>query len=227
MGSNPVHVYPDFGPYAIQAIAGAGSACADTAWASFSVYPLAPFDAVFDVRPVVSCDDTSRVQVTDLGQPADGLMWEFSGLEALEGSPVVLMFQEPGLQSGVVSLYHAGCDLTFEVPLEVEALEPLTEVRYVVPNVFSPNNDGKNERFELEYFTSDGVQVNGLTNSSFSMHHLSVYNRWGTLLFETNEALAGWRAQGVSEGTYYVVVDSQHACATTPFHYHGEVTLVR
>ena len=226
-GPNPVHVYSDFGPYAIQAIAGAGTACADTAWESFSVYPLDPFEAAFDVRPVISCDDTSRVQVTYLGQPADGLAWEFPGIEALEGSPVVLMFEEPGLQAGMVSLYHAGCDLTFEVPLEVEALEPLTEVKYVVPNVFSPNNDSKNERFELDYLTPDGIPVNGLTNSSFSTHRLAVYNRWGTLLFETGEALAGWWAQEASEGTYYVVVDSQHACATTPFHYHGEVTLVR
>ncbi len=226
-GPNPVHVYPEFGPYVIQSIAGGGTACADTAWESFSVYPLDPFDPAFDVRPVVSCDDTSRVQVTYLGQPADGLTWDFPGLEALEGSPVVLMFEEPGVQSGVVSLYHAGCDLTVQVPLEVDALAPLSEVSYVVPNVFSPNNDGKNERFELDYRTPDGVPVNGLTNSSFSLHHLAVYNRWGTLVFETDEALAGWWGKDASEGTYYVILESQHACATTPFQYQGEVTLVR
>lgn len=226
-GPNPVHVYPDFGPYTIQSIAGAGTACADTAWESFSVYPLDPFDPAFDVRPLVSCDDTSRVQVTYLGQPADALTWEFPGLVPLEGSPAVLLFDEWGPQSGVVTLYHAECDLTVEVPLDVEALEPLSEVSYLVPNVFSPNNDGKNERFELDYLTPEGAPVNGLTNSSFSLHHVVVYNRWGTVLFETDEALAGWRGADASEGTYYVVVDSQHACATTPFHYHGEVTLVR
>ena len=226
-GSNPVHIYDQFGPYTIQAIAGEGTACADTAWQAFSVYPLDPFDPAFDIRPVASCDDTSRVQITYLGQPADGIAWVFGSMEVAEGSPVVLPFDAPGMQTGWVNLYHEGCDLVVQYPLEVEALEPIRSVIYEVPNVFSPNNDGRNERFEVNYVGPSGETAQGLTNASFTLHHLAIYNRWGGLMYETDEALAGWLGTGATDGTYYVVVDSQHLCAAAPFHYHGEVTLVR
>ncbi len=227
VATSPVHTYADYGPYAITVVAAGGTACADTAWQSFSVYPLDPFEPAFDVNPIVSCDSLSRVQITYLGLPADGLVWEFPTLEALEGTSVVLGFEAPGSYAGTVDLYHAGCDLALEVPLEVEAPAPLREVQYVVPNVFSPNNDGRNERLELDYLGVDGEPIAGLSNASFSVHHVAVYNRWGGLMFETEEALNGWRGAGAAEGTYYITVHSQHACATEPFRHQGEVTLVR
>lgn len=225
--TSPVHTYADYGPYTISVVAAGGTACADTAWQSFSVYPLDPFEPAFDARPIVSCDEVSRVQLTYLGLPTDGLGWDFPGAGLDSGQVVVLAFDEPGLQAGTVSLFHAGCDLTLEVPLEVEAPEPLKEVVYEVPNVFSPNNDSRNERFAIAYRTPQGEEVSGLTNSSFLFHHLAVYNRWGNLMWKTDAALDGWRGDDASEGTYYVVLESQHACATTPHGYHGEVTLVR
>ncbi len=226
-GPNPVHVYGDYGPYTISAIAGPGTTCADTAWQSFSVYPLDPFEPNFDVNPIASCDSLSRVQITYLGLPADELTWSFPEQGDLSDSPIVLLFEDPGFYTGIVSLYHEGCDLTFDFPLDVEAPEPIAEVDYRVPNVFSPNNDGKNDRLALDYFALDGNPVTGLTNTSFLSHHLAVYNRWGNLMFETGEALKGWWASDAAEGTYYIVVRSQHACSDSPFEYQGEVTLVR
>lgn len=225
--TSPVHTYAAYGPYTISVVAAGGTACADTAWQSFSVYPLDPFEPDFDVRPITSCDSVSRVQVTYLGLPSDGLAWDFPGAGLDSGEVVVLAFDQPGVQSGTVSLYHAGCDLMFEVPLEVEAPEPLNEVVYIVPNVFSPNNDGRNERFAIRYESLAGDAALGLTNNSFLFHELAVYNRWGNLMWSTQAALDGWRGDGAAEGTYYVVMESQHACSTSPYGYQGEVTLVR
>lgn len=52
-----------------------------------------------------------------------------------------------------------------------------------VPSAFSPDNDGKN----------DVLMVDG--NNITSMQ-LQIYNRWGTLVFETNDQSIGW------DGTY-------------------------
>lgn len=84
-----------------------------------------------------------------------------------------------------------------------------------MPNTFSPNGDGHNDRFvPLEYGGAPAV--------------LEIYNRWGQLIFSTTKLTIGWdgRAAGrdVPEGTYYYVVrpdDTQSEALT------GHLTLVR
>ena len=50
---------------------------------------------------------------------------------------------------------------------------------FFIPNSFSPNNDGNNDIFKVY-----GTSVKELT--------LRVYNQWGELLFESENATAGW-----------------------------------
>lgn len=69
----------------------------------------------------------------------------------------------------------------------------------IFPNVFSPNNDGENDEF---YFPNIGIEK----------INWQVYNRWGTLLFETNQLNETWDGRTVagkecSEGTYYYIVN--------------------
>jgi gliding motility-associated-like protein len=67
-----------------------------------------------------------------------------------------------------------------------------------VPNVFSPNGDGKNE-----IFTAVGDNLTGFS--------LKVFNRWGNLLFETTSINNGWngtyKGSKVSSGTYVYLID--------------------
>jgi len=71
------------------------------------------------------------------------------------------------------------------------------------PNVYSPNNDKQNDEF---YFPNNGV-----TDINWK-----VYNRWGILIFETNQLNQSWDGRttaGVecSEGTYYYVLNYKFA----------------
>jgi gliding motility-associated-like protein len=50
----------------------------------------------------------------------------------------------------------------------------------MVPNAFSPNGDGLNDLFKAVY---------NMTPVEFE---LRIYNRWGQLLFATNDPLDGW-----------------------------------
>jgi gliding motility-associated-like protein len=50
---------------------------------------------------------------------------------------------------------------------------------FFIPNSFSPNNDGLNDLFKVY-----GSSVRDLT--------MRVYNQWGELIFETNNAQGGW-----------------------------------
>ena len=55
-----------------------------------------------------------------------------------------------------------------------------------MPDAFTPNGDGLNDNFKIF-----GVQPENITKFNFQ-----IYNRWGQLIFYTNNILDGW------DGTY-------------------------
>ncbi|MEZ4687264.1 MAG: gliding motility-associated C-terminal domain-containing protein, partial [Bacteroidia bacterium] len=61
-----------------------------------------------------------------------------------------------------------------------------------IPNIFTPNNDGINDRF---------VIPNLPPNS-----HLQVFDRWGVRVLERENYRNNWWAPGRAEGTYYYVL---------------------
>ena len=56
---------------------------------------------------------------------------------------------------------------------------------FYLPNAFTPNGDGLNDKFAA-------VQKYDYINK----YHISIYNRWGQMIFETNDINSGW------DGTY-------------------------
>lgn len=72
------------------------------------------------------------------------------------------------------------------------------ECALLVPNVFSPNNDGDNDRF----------RIGGL--EPFDGAHIQIFNRWGTLVFTHDDfgKSAGWDPRmDAAEGTYYFILE--------------------
>lgn len=67
-----------------------------------------------------------------------------------------------------------------------------------VPNVITPNNDGMN----------DAWVIDGLFRSN---HTVTVFNRWGQVIFESKNYNNTWRAAGVSDGTYFYEIISDRA----------------
>ncbi len=73
-----------------------------------------------------------------------------------------------------------------------------------LPNVFTPNGDGINERFGVPYL----VPTEDFT--------LRIFNRWGLELYKTNDPEAPWdgRSEGdpVPDGVYLFTVDTRDPC---------------
>lgn len=64
-----------------------------------------------------------------------------------------------------------------------------------IPNVFTPNDDGKNDTFFIE-----GV--------SLSPWKLEVYNRWGSQVYKNEAYQNDWEGEGLPTGTYYYHLSS-------------------
>ena len=89
-----------------------------------------------------------------------------------------------------------------------------------VPNVFTPNGDGLNENF----FPVISCDLDG--------YHLYIFNRWGNLLFETEDQYAVWDGQykgkPVPDGVYFYLIEYVHL-RTSPKkkEKRGSVTVLR
>ena len=133
-----------------------------------------------------------------------------------------ITYTEEGTYTQYFNNIH-GCDSTVILTLTLDGLEPDTAATeetapniLYLPNAFTPNDDSKNTIF-LPVF-SDPEEI-----ESYSME---IYNRWGTLVFRTEEPTFGWDGANAMEGVYVVVVQykSRHAKPKTVT---GSVTLIR
>lgn len=87
----------------------------------------------------------------------------------------------------------------------------------IIPNGFSPNGDGTNDVWEIDYI------------SFFPDCQVEVYNRWGQLLFISVGYTIPWDGtynnQTVPIGTYYYVINLNHPLF--PDAYTGPLTILR
>lgn len=102
-------------------------------------------------------------------------------------------FEEPGSYTvKIVASNSKGCatdTMEISVTVSVSMLE--------VPNVFTPNGDGANDEFRVVY-------------KSLKEFHIWVYNRWGHLVYKSDDPAKGWdgtiTGRPAAEGAYYYVI---------------------
>ncbi|MBO6759585.1 MAG: gliding motility-associated C-terminal domain-containing protein, partial [Roseivirga sp.] len=92
--------------------------------------------------------------------------------------------------------------------------------KIVLPNAFSPNGDGSNETFRP-------------SNSCPVEYQLTIYNRWGNVIFHTNDISLGWdgtfNGSDAPEGKYSYfaswVIEANNITSTEEVR--GEFKLIR
>ena len=104
-----------------------------------------------------------------------------------------------------------------------ELLRIGAEFNFFVPNSFTPNGDNHNDVFE-----PGGL---GLDKSQYSLH---IYDRWGGLVFESEDLTQGWdgRHQGTSKmcqnGIYvWKIIVHDYSDKPSAHDYTGTVNLIR
>lgn len=103
-----------------------------------------------------------------------------------------------------VGSFSVGCfgDTTFIWADATIYVEPPVGVQTVVPNVFTPNGDGYNDRF----------YIGGQSNYCYDSLTVQIFDRWGRLVYESDDPEFWWdgntrAGQEASEGTYYVILN--------------------
>ncbi|MCX6181399.1 MAG: gliding motility-associated C-terminal domain-containing protein [Bacteroidetes bacterium] len=142
-----------------------GIAC--TANTSTNVVEV-PHPKEIEQEGILHCFREVNVVELDATTDANKYLW-FDG----STSPIYYAEKEGVYNVQLISSY--GC-ITYD---SIYVDELCTPVLYV-PNAFTPNNDGKNDAFFAQ--SSDDLLE----------YDLKIFDRWGELLFETNDINDGW-----------------------------------
>ncbi|QES89056.1 T9SS type B sorting domain-containing protein [Rhizosphaericola mali] len=95
--------------------------------------------------------------------------------------------------------------------------EKYKEVKLFIPSAFTPNNDGKNDFFKAT------------SNAKIDRYSLKIFNRWGNLVFSSNNISNGWNGKynnnTLPTGTYIYEITASNFCKE--FHKKGTLVLIK
>lgn len=216
---NPSHTYNEPGTYDVSLkIQSPVPGCEESKTFKNLIEVLQGFEADFQMNPDEPKFIGEKVSMTNTSDAgALNYVWDFGGRETsfLE-NPTFTISDTGTYQVSLTATWENGCSNTFIREFQIV---PCIEARF--PNAFTPNGDGRNEVFK-------GI-VLGVALDDF---RLSIYDRWGKLIFETNDPDEGWNGKyrnsgaDLPPGVYMYKVDFKNPfCDQEPKP--GFATLVR
>jgi gliding motility-associated-like protein len=189
---NPSHSYSNAGTYPVTLIVEDEANCIDTTTMEIEIFPYPEIDLPSDT----SLDYNASITL-NAGNP--GADFEWYADKYYWSQEIVLENLTRPMQVDL-QVSNNACASTHQLFIDVAAAP---EIQFYIPNAFTPNNDGMNDVFlpitkNIDYF---------------EMH---IYNRWGGLVFESDNKYNGWN--GTRKGkecidgvyTYIVQVSGQN-----------------
>ena len=142
----------------------------------------------FDYQIIQDCNKPLQLLFTNKTQNADKLVWAMGNGDSLRTAiPENYKYSKIGDYTISLTAYNKiGCKFTTSKNVNIPDFDGK------VPNVITPNGDGKNDTFAF----------------NFQNATIQIYNRWGKLIFETKNYQNDW-GKGVEAGDYFYVLTTQ------------------
>jgi gliding motility-associated-like protein len=182
--------------------------CKDTLFRPFTIFK----NVAFAGRDTVAARD-QPMQLNAHGGPGYTYLWTPStGMsDPTSETPIALWDRDQVYE--LFSLTKEGCDSRSRIMIKRYAGPDL-----YVPTAFTPNKDGRND---LAVVVPVGIS---------KFHHLSIYNRWGELVFTTKDFTKGWdgtqSGKPLATGTFVYIAEATDYNGK-PMSRKGTITLIR
>jgi gliding motility-associated-like protein len=214
--ANPIHTYMDTGSYSVMLIVETTNGCIsiDTFYAPNMINVLPIPTAGFTVSDYTVSIFAPFINVYDQSQNADSCVVYFGDgywTNDCNGGHTYWAYGTYDIMQVVYNDW--GCSDTAIITIEV-----LPEHRFFIPNTFTPNGDGLNDIFMPVVLGTEE-------------YHFMVFDRWGNLIFETNDVYAGWdgrfKGNKCEEDVYVWKIEFVNVLDGEKEKYIGHVNLIR
>lgn len=215
------HIYTNAGCYSpIFSVSNEFGCVSDTTLTDLiCVFPQP--NAYFEYAPTELTIFNTAAQFINLSTGASQYQWIFD----INGSQTTSnqlnpAFNFPEFQVGSypVTLYAISSDGCIDSFSVIVIVSP--EVIIYVPNTYTPNGDYKNEVWS--------IYIDGIIPSTFTVE---IFNRWGELIFESNDPFFTWDASyeglPVPFGTYVWKIKALEAFSNEEKEWIGHVNVIR
>jgi gliding motility-associated-like protein len=177
---------------------------------TITIYPKPT--ASFSFTPEEPDLDNNSVQFRNLSTGANSYVWNISPFGNFTEAEPNVIYTDSGFHPlQLIAISDQDCRDTVQGQVYIR-----TNYRVYIPNVFSPNGDGKNDLFR--------PAMRGFAESD-----LNIYNRWGERLFQSRDN-TGWdgtyRGQPVPDGVYMYTLSVLNLYGEKQF-FNGTVVLMR
>jgi gliding motility-associated-like protein len=159
--------------------------------AEVTISETAP-EGAFEFSPPSPVTPGTVVSFTDLSEagenPLANWFWQFGdGAQSNIQNPQH-NYPLPGIYEIIFAVFdEAGCESIVRQNITVK-------FDFEIPEGFSPNGDGRNDLFV----------INGL--EEFPGSSVQIFNRWGQVVFESNNYQNNWDGKDAVDGTYFYVL---------------------
>ncbi len=176
---DPEHVYNSTGVYRVRLIANDVNTCNRTDTSGYFTITVNPNPSASFTYSPNPTEANKAVSFLNSSVGANRYKWLFGDNDTLftirPDTTVRHLFNASGTYNTCLVAYNAaGCSDTTCLPISV-TINSLLDV----PNAFSPNGDGKNDKVYVR-----GYGIDRMT--------WTIYNRWGAVVYKSTDPYEGW-----------------------------------
>lgn len=181
-----------------------------------------PYNIAFDVEP----PNTGEIKVNSIWVPTYPWLAKYYGnmktlLKAKAKPGYEFDYWQMGIDSVSPSKYiDSGFTMLTDHQLLIAHFKKIGDTTIIpevkeleIPNIFTPNGDGKNDFFEIK------------NNENWTIK-LAVYNRWGIKVYDSGDYKNDWNGDKLATATYFYLITAT-AVGKPPFNHKGSLLLLR
>ena len=217
--TNPNYTYPGTGSYSVTMVAYVSSKplCNDTVKTMVSISDA--FKAEFEFTAVPCSANLVEFKGKVQNPPGTAPVWEWhfgDGTTSPEQNPNHIYSSAGNFPVQLIT-YIPNSLNCFDT-LSAQTINVIANPEMYIPNTFTPNGDGNNDLFKVR-------------GPSFPVFYFAVYNRWGQLVFETEDVTQGWdgtfKGKQADPGVFGYYVKAKCSETSEEIFKKGNVTLIR
>ncbi len=214
---NPTQLFPGSGVYNIRLIAISNHGCRDTIEKQINLTPRPSAGFAYSISSGLNVG--TSVSFVDTSSYATSWNWNFGDANnsgsTLQNPSTVYYDNGVFIVTQIVKDDY-GCSDTARVAIKINNVT--NEILTLIPNAISPNGDGKNDVWKLDFLSL-----------LYPNAEVEIYSRWGENVFSSQGYTTQWdgtyNGNKLPVGTYYYVLKLNDSAGSEPIK--GGILLIR